>query len=746
MSTRTARLIGASVLVACVVAAVASIPVSLSAQRSVAPGQIVIVGDLATPGMQQALDELVARRAAGDALQETTGSFNPLFAVVVGLLVLWIGIGVLIVARQPRNWAGWLFIVTGAPFPFLTLTQALVIYELKADPGSVPLFGLWTTLGEYALYPIALIPLLFLLYPDGHPPSPRWRWAVGGLVGGTALAVAGFIVRPGPYNNWRGDGILYENPVGIEAASSISPVIIAVGTIIALVSALSSVVAVRQRFKRSTGEERQRMRVLALVAALAGTFFALMWLVGLGFELFRAEGDDGDAPIFEVFFALTALTLVAGIPLAYLVAIFRYRLYDLDLVIRKTVQFTVLVVAFMLIGFVIVAAVPALLYGFSADTNVVPTLLVAAVLSGVFLWLRPRATRLANRVVYGKRATPYEVLSEFSERVGETYSTDDVLPRMAQLVAEATGARRADVWLRVGSQLRPEASWPEDGEAPAARALESEAVGTLGDEHTAEVRHHGDLLGAITLEPSPDDPMSPAKEDLVRDLAAQAGLVLRNVALIEDLRGSRKRLVAAQDEERRKLERNIHDGVQQQLVALSVQLRLAEQLTEREPAKARELLADLQLRSNEALEDLRDLARGIYPPLLADQGLEAALQAQARKSPTPVRVEAEGVGRYDQDLEAAVYFSCLEALQNIAKYANAGSASIALAQRNGSLEFRVRDDGVGFDPASVARGSGLQGMTDRIDAIGGSLAIESAPGSGTTVRGKVPCRQRERQG
>jgi len=111
-----------------------------------------------------------------------------------------------------------------------------------------------------------------------------------------------------------------------------------------------------------------------------------------------------------------------------------------------------------------------------------------------------------------------------------------------------------------------------------------------------------------------------------------------------------------------------------------------------------------------------------------------------------VRVEADRVGRYDQDLEAAVYFSCLEALQNIAKYANAKSASIALAQRNGSLEFRVRDDGVGFDPASVARGSGLQGMTDRIDAIGGSLAIESAPGSGTTVRGKVPCRQRERQG
>ena len=137
--------------------------------------------------------------------------------------------------------------------------------------------------------------------------------------------------------------------------------------------------------------------------------------------------------------------------------------------------------------------------------------------------------------------------------------------------------------------------------------------------------------------------MNPSKEALVRDLAAQAGLVLRNVRLIEELRASRQRLVAAQDDERRKLERNIHDGVQQQLVALTVQLRLAEQLTERDPAKARELMATLQGRTNEALEDLRDLARGIYPPLLADKGLATALEAQARKSPVPVSVRADGV-------------------------------------------------------------------------------------------------------
>jgi signal transduction histidine kinase len=732
VSSRTARLVSVSILVACLVATAVSIPIGMAAHRGSEPGQIVVVGDLSTPGMQRALDEVEAARAAGDTLQP--GSFNPAFAVLIVLLTLWIGIGVIIVSRQPGNWAGWLFIATGAPFPLLTFAQSLVIFDLKAERGSVPLLGLWAGFGEYSLYPIALIPLLFLLYPDGRPPSPRWRWAVRGLVGGTALAVAGFFVRPGPYNAWIDLGILYENPLGIDALSAVTPVIIAVGTVAALVSAISSVLAVRQRFKRSTGEERQRMRVLAFVASIAGSFFVLAWIVGLIGELLGASEDSW---VFGIFLALTAFTIAVGIPLAYLVAIFRYRLYDLDLVIRKTVQYGVVVVTFMLLGFVIVAAVPALVFGVGAGANVFPTLLFGGVLTAVFLWLRPRAARLANRFVYGKRATPYEVLSEFSERVGETYSTDDVLPRMAQLVVEATGALRADVWLAVGPQLRPEASWPAGAVEPAARRLVAGDIAPVEGEHVAEVRHQGELLGAITLEPAPDDPMDPAKELLVRDLAGQAGLVLRNVRLIEELRASRQRLVAAQDAERRKLERNIHDGVQQQLVALTVQMRLAEQLAERDPAKTRKMLAGLQGQTNAALDDLRDLARGIYPPLLADKGLGVALAAQARKAAVPTTVVADGLGRYPQDIEAAVYFTCLEALNNTAKYAEASHAMITLAQRNGALEFSVSDDGGGFDRAQSTQGTGLQGIADRLDAIGGTIRIDSAPGEGTKLFGAI---------
>jgi signal transduction histidine kinase len=301
---------------------------------------------------------------------------------------------------------------------------------------------------------------------------------------------------------------------------------------------------------------------------------------------------------------------------------------------------------------------------------------------------------------------------------------------MAQVLGEGAGAEVARVWLASGRRLRQAAVWPPD-------AASLDEAGSPG-ETTVEVRDRGELLGALSVRMSASDPMNPTKEMLVRDLAAQAGLVLRNVRLVEDLRASRQRLVAAQDEERRRLERNIHDGAQQQLVALAVKARLARQLTDRDPSKTAEMLQQIEAETQTALEDLRDLARGIYPPLLADRGLVAALEAQSRKASVPVSVEAEAVGRYSADVEATVYFCTLEALQNVAKYAEADGTVIRLTQSNGSLAFEVVDEGRGFDPDAVATGTGLQGMADRLAAVGGSLEIRSALGRGTTVAGRVP--------
>lgn len=223
-----------------------------------------------------------------------------------------------------------------------------------------------------------------------------------------------------------------------------------------------------------------------------------------------------------------------------------------------------------------------------------------------------------------------------------------------------------------------------------------------------------------------------------RDLAAQAGLLLRKGSLIEDLKASRQRLVAAQNEERRRIESDIHERAQQQLVALAVKPKIADSLVGTDEERAHAMLAGPQTDTTQALEDLRDLAGGIYPPLLADKGLGAALESQARKSPVPVSVEVDGIGRYPQETEAAVDFSCLEALQNTAKYAQATLATIRLSPANGNLSFEISDDGVGFDPRAAERGTGLQGIADRLAALGGTLAIDSGLGTGTRLIGTVP--------
>ena len=252
------------------------------------------------------------------------------------------------------------------------------------------------------------------------------------------------------------------------------------------------------------------------------------------------------------------------------------------------------------------------------------------------------------------------------------------------------------------------------------------------------VRHQGQFLGAVSIEKKPGESLTPTERKLVSDLGSQPGLLRQDVALIADLRASRQRLVAAQDDERRKLERNLHDGAQQQLVALAVKLRLAEFLAERDPSATKTMLTDLRTETGEALESLRDLARGIYPPQLADKGLAAALESQARKGSVPTEVRSEGIGRYPPDVESAVYFCALEALNNVAKYAGATRAEVRLAQADGELTFEVSDDGDGFDPAQTGYGTGLQAMADRLDAIGGTLKVHSQPGKGAQVTGRVP--------
>jgi signal transduction histidine kinase len=628
-------------------------------------------------------------------------------------------VGALISSRHPRNPIGWLFSAIAFGVVLLGFRETYVVYALFDSPGSLPGATVVAWLGSWIpLLAITSIPLVFLLFPDGSPPSRRWRLVGWIALAGMGLLVLGNIVAPGPLGGFNLARVRILNPTGIQGLRGVSYGLLTVGAICVLVAGVASVIALVLRFRRSRGEERQQLRWLAYVAAAT----AAVPLIGIASAI---AGIDLGNIVFPAFFLL----LLIGIPVASGTAILKYRVLDLDIVIKKTVVFAV--VATVLTGLYL--GVIAL-----ATVGTVSRLLVGALLLAVtFNPVRRAARSLADRVVYGKRATSYEVLAQFSGRMADTYATDDVLPRMAQILAGATGASSATVWLLIGGELRPAAS---NGDAPvrSAFAIRADRLPELPDDFAAEVRHQGELLGALSVSMPVNDPLEPGREKLVRDLASQAGLVLRNVRLIEDLKASRQRLVAAQDEERRKIERNIHDGAQQQLVALSVQAKLLQQLIDRDVEKAKELATSFQVAATDALEDLRDLARGIYPPLLADKGLAAALEAQARKAPFPVEVDVDGIERYAQDAEAAIYFCVLEALQNVAKYAKADRVTVRLAGNDGSLSFTVTDDGAGFDPAATGYGTGLQGIADRLAALNGSVQVESSPGAGTTVVGAVP--------
>src|SRR5438876_2188701 len=648
---------------------------------------------------------------------------------VSAILIVFSLLGILIAGRK-HNPVGLIFSALAVAAAIQLTADDYILRANVTDPGSLPLvvYAEWVDrwIGAAAL---ALLPLLFLLFPTGRIPSVRWRWVFRAWAISACFWLAGFMLTPGPLDVGNSDHAM--NPFGVSFGSVLG----FVGGVGLLLTALASIASLFVRWRHGTGEERQQLRLLVFVA-------------GVGFVCFWLSGVPG--PISGVGWAGFQVSLLIGIPAAIAIAILKYRLYHVDLVIRKTVVFGVLA-AFITAAYVAVVVGLGSIFTDTLVLRIAATALVAV----AFQPVRDRANRLANRLVYGDRATPYEVLARFGERVGETYASEDVLPRIARVIAEGTAAARSDAWLPLGDRLTLAASWPV-AEPRASFAIEGDELPPIDADRVAAVRHQGELLGAIAVTKPASEPLAAGEAELLDRLAEQAGLVLANARLTADLearlmqiaqqaadlRSSRQRIVAAQDEERRRLERNIHDGAQQHLVALAVKLRLAKTALQKDPEHGQRMLEEIRGEVDAALDTLRSLALGIYPPLLEDQGIAAALAAQYLRSGLPVRMEADGIGRYPIELEAAVYFCTLEALQNAAKYAHASAITIAFRERDGALEFSVVDDGVGFDPGSNGSGTGIQGIRDRISVFGGDAEVESSPGRGTTVRGRVPLLER----
>jgi signal transduction histidine kinase len=651
--------------------------------------------------------------------------FGLVTAVTFGAL------GGVVASRRPKNPIGWLMLGIAVCTGVSALTWLIALRAILAgaSPDGWPRWFAWLYGWIGGLAACAFI-LVFLLFPDGKPFSPRWRWIVKLTVITSIASTVSSALAPSSVKLTSHLPRL-ANPIGVSAVKAFggpANLSIAILVLLALVSLV-------RRLRRSSGDEHQQLKLFAYAVVVS------LGLVIIAFPLPAISQALSDA----VFNGAILFGFGFAAPGAVALAILQYGLYEIDVVIRRTIVYGAMAAFISVVYIALVVGIGSVV---GSAHNPFLTLVAAAVIAIVFNPVRERARRLADHLVYGDRATPYEVLSEFSERMAGAYALDDILPRMARVLAEGAGGE-ATIWLRVGDVLRSASVWPTgsgSADPPAELPVSAQNLPAFPQVSKAvPVLHQGDLLGAITLTKPPNDPLRPAEAKLIEDLAAQAGLVLRNARLnaelmarLEELRASRQRLVAAQDEERRKIERNIHDGAQQQLVALAVKANLARSLVGRDETKAAELLDQLKAEAQDALENLRDLARGIYPPLLADKGLVVALQAQARKSTVQVSVESEGVGRHPEEVEAAVYFCCLEALQNVGKYAEASSATLRLSDGPGELTFEVIDDGRGFDTTSTGYGTGLQGMADRLDALGGSLEVRSAPDKGTTIVGMVP--------
>jgi signal transduction histidine kinase len=379
--------------------------------------------------------------------------------------------------------------------------------------------------------------------------------------------------------------------------------------------------------------------------------------------------------------------------------------------------------------------------------SVVATVLVALAFDPVQTWLE----RVADRVVVHRTApAPDEVWARFASTVTARAPASELPSRMARVLAEGTAAHRAEVWVVVQGRPMPAATWPPG--IPGAPPPGPDPRDSSPGRRTCQVRHAGELLGFLVVQER--EPLTAVEERLFRGLAAQAGLVLRSARLrveleqrvaelsrtAEELTASRQRLVDVQDERRRLLERDIHDGAQQHLVALAVNLRLAQRLLGTAPDRGRALLREQRRATREATDTLVRLSRGIYPPLLGRDGLVPALRAEVSASPVPVTIEARGGHRHEAAVEAAAYFCCLEAVQNASKHADAAAIRICIESQQDELVLEVHDDGRGFDPAGERIGEGLANIRDRVESLGGRLTTESAPGRGTLVRAVLPAR------
>lgn len=624
------------------------------------------------------------------------------------LALTFAGVGLHVLRVRSGHRLGQLFVGLGLAAALMYFGRQTGLHD-PALPGAA-----WLAWVSIWLVPLVMAGagVAVMVFPTGQHLSQRWRAASYAMVGLAMLIALASALWP-IEDDWRTSDLVFPFDLG--------------------------------------GEDTARAIGWPLVL-ISYTAFQVMWAASVLTRLRRAEGDEVRQLRWFVFaVAVSLLLLFAGqiawgtpllglltlplVPLAAGVAIVRYRLYDIDPVISKTLVGGALLLLIS-VGYVgMVVGVGALL----PVSDGVLALVATAAVAVVFEPVRRRAQTLADRLVYGRRATPYETLSRLSAQL----AGDDggLLEGLAATIAGGVGVSGVVVWVGDAERMEAVAAWPTQ---PAGGARSLAELGSRR-ELVRPVWHDGVVQGALVLTKAPGEPLAPSEEQLLADLVAQTGLVIDHRARLEqiarqsaELQAAARRIVTAEDSARRRIERNLHDGAQQRLVSLGMELGA---LVERAAASGD---ADLVQRAEharrqllDATSELRELARGVHPAVLTQDGLEAALANLVDRSPVLVRLHVALGRSLPSEVEATAYFMVSEALTNAARHAHASVIDIDVSLDDDRLTVEVSDDGTGG--AVVERGGGLQGLADRLSALGARVEVVSPPGGGTTVKTVMAC-------
>ncbi len=571
-------------------------------------------------------------------------------------------------------------------------------------PGASVPAGLFLSIDQILGLQAALfIPtlLLFYLFPDGHF-VPRWtRYAALVLLLITPLFIHVTVAEWLPTPTTRA-GVTF----------GLYFILLVVG-----------MYAQIYRYRRIAGPiERQQTKWAVLGFVL---FVLILSVSQIPYTIAAQIPPGAPQPWWMPLSALGWWLAMCIIPLSLAIAVMRYRLWDIDLLIHRTLVYSSLTALIVIIYVLVVGVAGAL---FQTTGNLVPSLLATGVIAILFQPLRERLQRGVNRLIYGERDEPYAVIARLGQQLEGTLSPDAILPTIVETVAQALRLPYASIELR-GDE---------------ARSLSAE----YGDERLAQradlirlpLIYQQETIGELRLAPrAPGESFGRADWQLLNDFVRQAGIAAHGVRLTADLQYSRERLVTAREEERRRLRRDLHDGLGPVLASLAMQADSAREWIHSDPDRVDAALTDVTAKAQAALQDIRRLVYDLRPPALDELGLIGALRQTVANMPDGLHIEVaapESLPPLSAAVEVAVYRIVQEALNNVINHAHARSCTVSLSVQD-ELRLEINDDGTGLESGRRA-GVGLISMRERAAELGGHCVIESRPEGGTRVRACLP--------